>query len=150
MTKPTTFWIPGGHAFDRATGHGHRKKIDVNLRHGIAIGESVAGSAEIFIICEWNKSTNFTFENKIIWAISWDYDTFRPPLTHSSNAHEQPSSEARYMYLIFVRTLRLLSYFICANSEGSGETARLSRLAWAFAGRLCNKYHHLMSWLIWC
>ena len=26
---------------------------------------------------------------------------------------------------------------------------RLRRLAWAFAGRLCDKYHNLMSWLIW-
>ena len=30
----------------------------------------------------------------------------------------------------------------------SGETARMRRLAWAFAGRLCDKYHNLMSWLI--
>ena len=30
---------------------------------------------------------------------------------------------------------------MCANSEGSGET-------WAFTGRLCDKYHNLMSWLI--
>ena len=37
---------------------------------------------------------------------------------------------------------------MCANSEGSGETARMRRLAWAFAGRLCDKYHNLMSWLI--
>ena len=49
--------------------------------------------------------------------------------------------------MIFVRTLRLLPYFMCANSEGSGETARMRRLAWAFAGRLCDKYHNLMSWL---
>ena len=34
-----------------------------------------------------------------------------------------------------------------ANSEGSGETAPMRRLAWAFAGRLCDKYHNLMSWL---
>ena len=34
---------------------------------------------------------------------------------------------------------------MCANSEGSGETARMHRLAWAFAGRLCDKYHNLMS-----
>ena len=34
-----------------------------------------------------------------------------------------------------------------ANSEGSGETARMRRLAWAFAGRLCDKYHNLMIWL---
>ena len=37
---------------------------------------------------------------------------------------------------------------MCANSEISGETARMRRLAWAFAGRLCDKYHNLMSWLI--
>ena len=36
---------------------------------------------------------------------------------------------------------------MCANSEGSGETARMRRLAWAFAGRPCDKYHNLMSWL---
>ena len=35
----------------------------------------------------------------------------------------------------------------CVNSEGSGETAQMRRLAWAFAGRLCDKYHNLMSWL---
>ena len=35
-----------------------------------------------------------------------------------------------------------------ANSEGSGETARIRRLAWAFAGRLCDQYHNLMNWLI--
>ena len=38
-------------------------------------------------------------------------------------------------------------YFMCANSEGSGETAQMRRLAWAFAGRLCDKYHNPMSWL---
>ena len=37
---------------------------------------------------------------------------------------------------------------MCANSEGSGETAPMRRLAWAFAGRLCDKYHNLMSRLI--
>ena len=37
---------------------------------------------------------------------------------------------------------------LCVHSEGSGETAWMCRLAWAFAGRLCDKYHNLMSWLI--
>ena len=31
--------------------------------------------------------------------------------------------------------------------EGPGETARMRRLAWAFAGCLCDKYHNLKSWL---
>ena len=51
--------------------------------------------------------------------------------------------------LMFGRTLRLLPYFMCADSE-AGETARMHRLAWAFAGWLCDKYHNLMSWLHWC
>ena len=37
---------------------------------------------------------------------------------------------------------------MCANSKGSSETARMRRLAWPFAGRLCDKYHNLKSWLI--
>ena len=36
---------------------------------------------------------------------------------------------------------------MCANSEGSGETVQKRRLAWAITGRLCDKYHNLMSWL---
>ena len=60
--------------------------------------------------------------------------------TQLSNAHAQPSSGAKC--LIFGRALRLLPYFMCANSEGSGETARMHRFAWAFAGRLCDKYHN--------
>ena len=41
----------------------------------------------------------------------------------------------------------LFPYFMSTNREGSGETARMRRLAWAFASRLCDKYHNLMSWL---
>ena len=26
----------------------------------------------------------------------------------------------------------------------------MRRLAWAFTGHLCGKYHNLVSWLIWC
>ena len=59
--------------------------------------------------------------------------------------YPQPSNRARC--LIFGRTLRLFQYLMCANSEGSGETARMRRLVWAFAGRLCDKYRNLTSWL---
>ena len=65
---------------------------------------------------------------------------------HSSTSSAQPSNGARC--LIFGQTIRLLPYFMCANSKSSGETAQMRRLAWAFAGRLCDKYHNLMSWLI--
>ena len=64
--------------------------------------------------------------------------------THSSNAHAQPSSGARC--LIFGRSLRLLPYFMCANSEGSGEDAQSSlSLRWS---PMWNEYHNFMSWLI--
>ena len=34
-------------------------------------------------------------------------------------------------------------FVMCVNSEGSGETARMRRLTWAFAGHICDKYHNL-------
>ena len=37
---------------------------------------------------------------------------------------------------------------MCVNSKGLEETARMRRLAWALAGRLCDKYDNLMSWLL--
>ena len=62
----------------------------------------------------------------------------RKTLTHPSNT-----------CLIFGQTLRLLPYFMYANCEGSGETERMRSLAfaWAIAGRICVKYHNLISWL---
>ena len=47
----------------------------------------------------------------------------------------------------WTKTIKYINCFMCANSEGSGETAQMRRLAWAFTGRLCHKYHNLMSWL---
>ena len=72
---------------------------------------------------------------------------FSSSVNSSSNAHAQPSSWATS--LIFGLTLHLLPYFMWANSEGFGATARMRRLAWAFAGCLCDKYHNRMGWLIW-
>ena len=60
--------------------------------------------------------------------------------------HAQPPSGARC--LIFGQTLHLFLYLMCLNSEGFGETVRMCRLTLAFAGPLCDEYHHLMSWLI--
>ena len=50
------------------------------------------------------------------------------PLT---NAHAEISSKAGDMN--FVLSLHLQSYFVYAISEGSGESAHMRRLAWAFA-----------------
>ena len=87
-----------------------------------------------------------TEEFGILWTSSLDYGSFLPPQIRSSNAHAHPSNWARF--LIFGQTLRLFSYFMYANNEGTGETKRMRRFAWAFAGRLYDKYHNLMSWLL--
>ena len=49
--------------------------------------------------------------------------------------------------VLFVLRKLIFQTRMCANSEGSGETARIHMLVWAFAGRLCDKYHNLISWL---
>ena len=63
---------------------------------------------------------------------------FSSSVNHSTNMHAQPSSGA--ICQIFGLTHRLLPYFMCANSEGSGEPARMHRVACAFAGRICGKW----------
>ena len=57
------------------------------------------------------------------------------------------AASSRARCLIFGWAVCLLSYLMLANSEGSGETVRMRRLAWDFAGRLCDTYHNIMRWL---
>ena len=45
----------------------------------------------------------------------------------------------------FGRTLHLVPYFICANSEGSGETARMPLRMPSLV--TCDKYQNRMRWL---
>ena len=70
---------------------------------------------------------NLHFLNKTAFEPSREILVLFVLRKHSANAHAQPSSGARCV--IFGLTLRLLPYFMCANSEGSGETARMHRLA---------------------
>ena len=84
----------------------------------------------IYLLQESHSGKDRCDARKQVWckrAISGDYGTFYPSLTHSSIAHAQPSNGARC--LIFCRTLRLFPYLMCAGSEDSGETARMRRLA---------------------
>ena len=85
-----------------------------------------------------------------IWAISYEIMVLfvhrKLILQTCMHSHHSAISGARC--LIFGRTLRLLPYLKCANSEGYGETVQMRRLARAIADRLCDKFHNLMSWLI--
>ena len=53
-------------------------------------------------------------------------------------AHAQPFREARD--LAFCLKVPLDSLLVWASSGGSGETARMRRLTWTFAARICDKY----------
>ena len=76
-------------------------------------------------LCHWKAkiyACGSSCAYPLLFAPSRDYGIFRPPLTHISNAHAQPFSEARC--LNFSRILCLLPYFMCPNNKGSGETAQ--------------------------
>ena len=84
------------------------------------------------------------------WASSWDYGTFRPPETHSSNAHAQPSSGARslifgqpfvYVHSSCVRTAKALARLRgCAGSPESSLVAYAISTIISWAGS--NKPQH--------
>ena len=57
-------------------------------------------------------------------------------------AHAQPF---RTRDLAFCLKVPLDSLFVSASSEGSGETARMRRLAWTFAARTGDKYQIRLS-----
>ena len=60
------------------------------------------------------------------------------PSWQTLTAHVQPFRGARD--LAFFLKVPLDSLLIWASSEGSGETARMRRLAWTFAARIGYKY----------
>ena len=63
-------------------------------------------------------------------------------------AHAQPFRGARD--LAFCLKVPLDSLLVWASSEGSGETARMRRLAWTFAARIGDKYQiHLTRSVLW-
>ena len=73
-----------------------------------------------------------------IWAPSSEFVSSSIPLWQISTAHAQPFRRARD--LAFCLKVPLDSLLVWASSEGSGETARMRRLAWTFAARICDKY----------
>ena len=58
----------------------------------------------------------------------------------------EPSHEIMVLFILRKLILQKCMHSH-ANSEGFGETAQMRRLIWAYAGRLCDEYHNLMSWL---
>ena len=74
----------------------------------------------------------------IIWAPSSEFVSSSIPSWQILTAHAQPFRGARD--LAFCLKVPLDSLLVWASSEGSGETARIHRLAWTFAARIGDKY----------
>ena len=74
----------------------------------------------------------------LIWAASSEFVSSSIPSWQISTAHVQPFRGARD--LAFCLKVPLDSLLVWASSEGSGETARMRRLAWTFAARIGDKY----------
>ena len=77
-------------------------------------------------------------ENTINWAPSSEFVSSSIPSWQVLTAHAQPFREARD--LAFCLKVPLDSLLVWASSGGSGETARMRRLAWTFAARIGDKY----------
>ena len=75
---------------------------------------------------------------EVKWAPSSEFVSSSIPSWQTLTAHAQPFRGARD--LAFCLKVPLDSLFVWASSEGSGETARMRRLAWTFAARIGYKY----------
>ena len=73
----------------------------------------------------------------IIWAEPSEFVSSSIPSWQTLTAHAQPFRGARD--LAFCLKVPLDSLLVWASSEGSGETARMRRLAWTFAARIGDK-----------
>ena len=72
------------------------------------------------------------------WAPSSEFVSSSIPSWQIVTAHAQSFRGARD--LAFCLKVPLDSLLVWASSEGSGETARIRRLAWTFAARIGDKY----------
>ena len=91
----------------------------------------------------------------LIVCASSDFVSSSIPSWQILTAHAQPFRGARD--LVFCLKVPLDSMLVWASSGGSGETARMHRLAWTFAARICDKYqirltrsNCLCSFPVWC
>ena len=73
-----------------------------------------------------------------IWAPSSEFVSSSIPSWQILTAHAQPFRGAGDLAFCLKVSLDLL--LVWASSRGSGETARMCRLAWTFAARIGDKY----------
>ena len=86
----------------------------------------------------WQISALFKILNFSNEPPSSEFVSSSIPSLQILTAHAEPFRGARD--LAFCLKVPLDSLLVWASSEGSGETARMRRLAWTFAARIGDKY----------
>ena len=103
--------------------------------------ETLLGAQVIFchaVAQLWTNPRPLIHSFSFIWAASSDFVSSSILSWQILTAHAQPFRGARD--LVFCLKVPLDSMLVWASSGGSGETARMRRLAWTFAARICDKY----------
>ena len=101
---------------------------------------------DITIVVDWgvkpqNKQKNFIIHNR---APSSEFVSSSIPSWQILTVHAQQFRGARD--LAFYLKVPLDSLLVWASSGGSGEPARMRRLAWTFAARIGDKYQIHLTW----
>ena len=99
------------------------------------------------IMGRWPRVLNKVFVI-VIWAPSSEFVSSSIPSWQIVTAHAQPFRGATD--LAFCLKVPLDSLLVWASSEGSGETARMRRLAWTFAARIGDRYQIRLTRSIYC
>ena len=95
-----------------------------------------------------HQNSNYINQDSTIkWAPSSEFVSSSIPSWQILTAHAQPFRGARD--LAFCLKVTLDSLLVFASCEGSGETARMRRLAWTFAARIGDKYQICLSRSKW-
>ena len=124
------------------------EKTLIRLGGYLGWSESLLGAKVILLVLSCGGS-NYELNNEITdslsyyirplpWAASSDFVSSSIPSWQILTAHAQPFRGARD--LVFCLKVPLDSQLVWASSGGSGETARMRRLAWTFAARIGDKY----------
>ena len=99
--------------------------------------------------CVWQKTVKRLWSSWLVlsWAPSSEFVSSSIPSWQILTAHAQPFRGTRN--LAFCLKVPLDSLPVWASSEGSGETARMRRLAWTSAARIGDKYQIRLTRSSW-
>ena len=92
----------------------------------------------VMLRLKFQRQEGYFSNNNHNWAPSSEFVSSSIPSSQILTAHAQPFRGARD--LAFCLKVPLGSLLVWASSEGSGETARMRRLAWTVAARIGDKH----------